>query len=56
MKPKRILNRLSEEQALQNLEQAARALVREFRYWPYRTKIDRLRIPLIQLKLARKNK
>jgi len=46
----------NESEALKNLELAATKLVKDARWTPYCTKINELRIPLIQLKLARKNK
>lgn len=46
----------SESEAMRNLELAATRLVKEACWAPYHTKINALRIPLIQLKLARKNK
>lgn len=44
----------SEEQALKNLENVARDLVKYARWYGYMTKIRQLQKPLVQLKLARK--
>jgi hypothetical protein len=46
----------SEAVALNNLEIAARKLARQARWYPYRTSLDELRVPLLQLKMARKAK
>ena len=46
--------RCSESDAIRNLEAAATRLVKEARWYPYRSKINELREPLLQILMARR--
>lgn len=46
----------SEADALRNLEAAVEQMVKQGRWYPYYSKINQLRKPLLQLRLARRNK
>lgn len=56
MKTKALIQDCSEEHAFKNLEHAAWFIVKRFRVWPFSTKLNELRLPLLQLKRARKKK
>lgn len=44
----------TEQEAQRNLESAARRLLKEARWHPYRSKIRELQKPLLQLRMARR--
>lgn len=54
MKPPMAIGRITVEDAQAQLETAAKQLVKEARWFPYRSKIDALRVPLLKLKIARR--
>jgi hypothetical protein len=47
-------SKCTEAEALAKLEQAANRLVKEARWSGYKSKINELRIPLLQLRMARR--
>jgi len=48
------LERISLQDAYNELEQAVASFVKEARWVPYKTKINELRIPLIRLRKAKR--